>query len=82
MFIDELLPNINRLFNNSIQMSIFSSIKTNNPIVDTMLSTIILTFLSYIVKLLFELEYIFKLKDISLSHFCKNMFYKENIIIM
>ena len=41
-------------FNDTIKMSLFSKIKTNNPVIDALLSTIVLTFMSYIVKVVYE----------------------------
>ena len=41
-------------FNDTIKMSLFYKLKTNNPVIDAILSTIILTFMSYIVKVAYE----------------------------
>ena len=43
---------INRTFQDSMRMSIFSAIKTNNTIIDTFLSTIIITAITYFIKFL------------------------------
>ena len=43
---------INRTFHDSMRMSIFSAIKTNNTIIDTFLSTIIITAITYFIKFL------------------------------
>ena len=48
---------IQKLFEDSIRMSIFTTIKTNNPVIDTLLSTVILTFISYVVKIMIEFDY-------------------------
>ena len=41
-------------FNDSLKLSLNSYLKTGNPIVDAMISTIIISFLTYLAKLLFE----------------------------
>ena len=45
---------IYRTFNDAVRISIFSKISTNNPMIDTILSTIILTAMSYIIKIAYE----------------------------
>ena len=69
---------IQHMFENSVRMAIFSKIKTDNPVIDTFISTIILICISYIVKVIFESDY-------KLTNFIApltQLFYKKNIIIM
>lgn len=45
-----LFDNISRTLNDSIRMSVFSSFKTNNVFIDTLVSTLLLTGLSYLIR--------------------------------
>jgi len=47
---DELSNSIQRTFMDSIKMSFFSNFKTNNIFIDTILSTLLITFISYIMQ--------------------------------
>ena len=65
-------------FNDMIKMSLFSKIRTNNPVIDSIISTIILTFMSYIVKVLYEYNSeltfsIFEINIIEKLKYCYNM---------
>ena len=83
-----LMDVIYNTFNDGVKISIFSKIKTNNPIVDTLLSTLVLTLMSYVVKIIYENN------GISCSHIVeqglistisdkiKPIFYKKNVIII
>jgi hypothetical protein len=70
---------IQKLFEDSIRMSIFTTIKTNNPVIDTLLSTIILTCISYVVKIMIDFDY--NVFFINLQKI-KFLFYKKNVIIL
>ena len=47
---DELSDSIQRTFTDSIKMSFFSNFKTNNIFVDTLISTLLITAISYIMQ--------------------------------
>jgi len=74
----------------NIYKSLFSKIKTGNPIFDTIFSTIVITSISYTVKLCYETSYSYSYGQnpiLSLSSFniidnLKDFFYKKNTIIM
>jgi hypothetical protein len=59
-------------------MTIFNKIKTNNPIIDTILSTVILTFLGYLLNVFSESNFIFT-KLISFENLY-DLYYKKNVI--
>ena len=65
-------------FNDMIKMSLFSKIRTNNPVIDSIISTIILTFMSYIVKVLYEYnsELTFSIFEINIIEKLKYCLYK------
>jgi len=79
-----LSETINKVSNDSIRMVLFSKIKTGNVIFDTIVTTFILTIMSYSVKLLYEFSYdkSFKIHEIDIKEYVKNCFYKKNKIIM
>ena len=73
-----LFENMYFKFKDTIQMTIFNKIKTNNPIIDTILSTLILTLLGYLLNMFADTNFIFtkfftfeKLYD---------LYYKKNVI--
>jgi hypothetical protein len=70
---------LHKRFNETIRMSIFNFIKTNNPLIDTLTSTIILTFIGYIINLLYEGEWVIQDFDIEKI---KSYIYKKNTIIL
>ena len=70
---------LHKRFNETIRMSIFNFIKTNNPLIDTLTSTIILTFIGYIINLFYEGEWVIQDFDIEKI---KNYIYKKNTIIL
>jgi len=65
-------------FKDTIQMTIFNKIKTNNPIVDTILSTLILTFLGYLLNMFADTNFIFT-RFINFDHLY-DLYYKKNVI--
>lgn len=71
-------------FNDTIKMSLFTKIKTNYPIIDTIISTIILTCMSYFVKMAYEYSVestsSFSPFEINLSDKIKSTLYKKNTI--
>jgi len=78
------IETINKLSNDSIRMSLFSKIKTNNIFLDTIISTIILTFISYLTKLLYETtscnNSFLNLQEIDIYSNLKYVFLKKNVI--
>ena len=68
--------------NESIKMKIFSFIKTNDPFLDTIITTILLTFMSYLVKVLYDLNLSFDFENMNVIDKIKYTLYKKNIIIM
>ena len=83
-----LMDVIYSTFNDGVKISIFSKIKTNNPIVDTLLSTLVLTLMSYVVKIIYENNGIsFSLMTEQgamslITNKFKSIFYKKNVIII
>jgi len=69
-------------FDNTIKMSLFSKIKTNNVVIDTLLSTILLTLMSYIVKSScdYNIQSLFSLLDINWKNKIKYYLCKKNTI--
>lgn len=66
--------------NNTLRFSMLSYLKTGNPIYDTILSTIVVTFISYVMKLVYDNSYqSFSFYDIHNS--IKSVFFKRNSII-
>ena len=72
------------LFQNSIQMSIFNYVKTNNPIINSIFTTIALVLINYLVKVLQDCS----LNDSNLRNIfvwnsnLKHFFYKKNMIVL
>ena len=79
-----IMETINRLTNDSIRMSLFNKIKTGNVIFDTIITTLLLTFMSCIAKLLYEASFgcDFKFREINIKETLKYWFYKKNMITM
>ena len=73
----ELLKNT---FHDSTKMVIFNKFKTNNPIIDALISTVILSFIGYIINYVYERNIDFSLlfKPNNLKYY----FCKKNIIIL
>ncbi len=71
-----------RTLNDNIRMSLFSQVRTGNIILDTFIPTFILTCISYLVKNLYESDYIeyINLWEIDLYEKFKYRFYKKNIL--
>jgi hypothetical protein len=55
--------------NESIKMKIFSFIKTNDPFLDTIITTILLTFMSYFVKVLYDLNLSFNFENMKIGNY-------------
>jgi hypothetical protein len=78
---------MNTISNDVIKMSLFSKIKTGNIIFDTMITTFILTVMSYIVKIVYEMtasesDNNFTIFDTNILEKIRYVFYKKNSIIM
>ena len=78
------MDTIYNTFNDTIKMSLFYKLKTNNPVFDSIVSTIILTFMSYIVKVAYEYtsESKFSIFEIDLREKIKFYLYKKNTILL
>lgn len=62
-------------FNQSAKMAMFKSLKTDNAIIDALLSTLMLTFMGYIIKIFSEINWNFDFSNFELlSLFCKKYF--------
>ena len=73
------------IFNDSIRMSIFSFFKTDNPILDTFITTIAFALISCIGKAIFDAEWSDIWSDIRLIYSIdsiKSLFYKKNTIVI
>jgi hypothetical protein len=75
-----LLEIINDRFKDVMRMSMFNYLKINNPVIDAILSTFVLSFIGYILNLISE-------GNLSNRHFfdiekIKGYIYKKNIIIL
>jgi len=57
----DLIEVIQKTFNDNIKIFLFQKLKTENPIIDTIVSTIIFTCMSYIVKVMYENDALNKL---------------------
>ena len=79
-----IMDTINRITNDSIRMSLFNKIKTGNVVFDTIITTLSLTLMSYIVKVLYEASFDsdFKFREINIKETLKYWFYKKNMITM
>ena len=70
---------LNNRFNETMRMSIFNLLKTNNPVIDALLSTMVLTAIGFIMNLFYE-------GNVSLNDFdiekIKAYIYKKNTIIL
>ena len=79
-----LMEIIYNKFNDSVKVSIFSKLKTNNPIIDTILSTLVLTFMSYFVQLAYKKDLFAFLSEknwyCNLTDKIKCCFYQKNTI--
>ena len=72
-----------KTFNDMIKISLFSKLKTNNPVVDTILTTIVLTFMSYISQLAYNKGVFTSIMEIDWrQNWLKMIFYRKNMIIM
>jgi len=79
-----IMDTINRVTNEAIRMSLFNKIKTGNVFFDTIITTLSLTLMSYIVKVLYEMSFDndFKIREINIKETIKYWFYKKNMITM
>jgi ATP-dependent 26S proteasome regulatory subunit len=75
----EILETINSTFKYTMRMSIFNYIKTDNPIIDAILSTATLTLIGYLLNTLAEGKNIINIIDIEQV---KGLIYKKNTIIL
>jgi len=67
---------------NTLRFSMLSYLKTGNPVYDTILSTIIVTFISYIMKLVYDATHHFhSFSFYEIQNSIKSAFYKRNSII-
>jgi len=76
---------LHNTFNDTIKMSLFAKIKTNNPVIDALLSTIVLTVMSYIVKVVYEYNIgtvYGSLFEIDVFDRLKYYTYKKNTILL
>ena len=73
-----LFENIYYKFKDALQMTIFNKIKTNNPVIDTILSTLILTLLGYLLNMSADNNINFK--KIIYFDYLYDLYYKKNII--
>ena len=77
MFSAESIHSLNQTFNHAINMTVFSYFKTNNPILDAIISTIVLTSISYIIGVLSSFSY---RRTYAISDSIKQIFYKRHSI--
>jgi SpoVK/Ycf46/Vps4 family AAA+-type ATPase len=70
----ELYGDAYHIFNNAMNMTIYSYFKTNNPVLDTIISTIAITFISYIVKILYFKSAV---RNVKVVDYMKSMVYKR-----
>ena len=81
-----LMEIIHKTFNDSVRVSMFSKLRTNNPVLDTIITTLVLTFMSYIVQFAYQKDVLSTLSEIdwrnNWSEKLKSIFYRKNAIIM
>lgn len=68
---------IQKTFNDTIKMSLFQKMKTGNQVIDTILSTVLFTFMSYVIKILYDFEYFHKLWSVNVYDTIKSIFFKK-----
>ena len=73
-----LFDTLNNRFNETMRMSIFNLLKTNNPVIDALLSTMVLTIIGYIMNIVYEGK--FSIYDFDIEK-VKGYIYKKNTII-
>jgi hypothetical protein len=66
----------------SIKISLFSYAKTNNPLIDTVISTMLITGFSYLVNLLYGNDIALFFANFDVQDKIISMFYKKNTIIL
>jgi ATP-dependent 26S proteasome regulatory subunit len=74
-----LFETISNHLKDTTKMSMFNYIKTNNPFIDTLISTIILTFIGYLLNFLMDQK--FGIHDFNIEKI-KGYIYKKNSIIL
>jgi hypothetical protein len=74
-----ILNTLNSRFREGLRISIFNYIKTNNPIIDTIISTVVFTLIGYLINKLSEGKNIISIIDIEQV---KSLIYKKNTIIL
>jgi len=81
---ESFIENTNRIANDAIRMSLFAKIKTGNILFDTIISTLLLTFMSYTVKVAYEqsFKYNFKINEIDIFEKLRYCFHKKYMITM
>ena len=79
-----LLESMNRIANDTIRLSLFNKLKTGNVFFDTIITTAVLTTMSYLVKVFYEMQFNgdFRIKDINIMETLKYWFYKKKMITM
>lgn len=81
-----LMEIIHKTFNDSVRVSMFSKLRTNNPILDTIITTLVLTFMSYIIQFAYQKDLLNTLSEIdwrnNWTDKLKSIFYRKNMIIM
>ena len=81
-----LMEIIHKTFNDSVRVSMFSKLRTNNPVLDTIITTLVLTFMSYIVQFAYQKDLLSTLLEIdwrnNWTDKLKSIFYRKNTIIM
>jgi len=76
------MNDMHNTFNDTIKMSLFYKLKTNNPIIDAIVSAIVLTLMSYIVKVGYDynITTLFSFSEMDIFEQFKYCFYKKNTI--
>lgn len=72
-----VFENLYYKFKDTIQMTIFNKIKTNNPVIDTILSTILLTIFGYILSIFSDTTYVTNMFDYVKIY---DLYFKPNYI--
>jgi uncharacterized protein (UPF0297 family) len=73
----DFLEIIQKTFNDNIKISLFQKMKTGNQIFDTVVSTVVFTFLSYFVKVLYENDALTKWYPSNIYDQIKSCFVKK-----
>ena len=73
-----IIEELNNTFQNILKMSIFNQIKTNNPLIDAIISTLLLTYIGYLLNSLKDIE--FSRAFLFEKEYFTHVFYRKNII--